>query len=331
MSTPTGYMAALQSLNPFTAASKDSQAYRTALHKLYPVLSVLEPRAETVVEAAEAVLEASRAIVAASKTVVAAAQIVVAASKTAVAEAQPIAAAEAEATSKLKIVIPQEEEEMKGFLAHKWGTLPYINDEDLTAFLEGKLPTHATQSAFGDMDFVIRRSGLATYLAVRKTCAAKGYYTEELYGDGHAGIPRAIPIDLHSEEGLAAFAAGKPLPNPIYLRRKKEEEEAAAVAAVAAVAVSRRVPRIYYPSLDEFWPAIRARNFTKMLGGTHRGYVKNKEFLAARIGITVAELNRLNPLLFAKRTGMNVRSLMDRSTYFTMECRMNSVYCGARV
>lgn len=122
--------------------------------------------------------------------------------------------------------------------AKVWGTLPYINDEDFAAFLKGEEMTHATQRAFGDMDFVIRCSGLATYIAVRKACATKGYYQEELYGDGHANIPRAIPIDLHSEEGLAAFAAGKPLPHPLYTQKKEAaaklaEAEAAAAAKLA--------------------------------------------------------------------------------------------------
>jgi len=108
-----------------------------------------------------------------------------------------------------------------------FGTRPYITDQEVDAYLKGIYPTEATETAVGDLSFFIWTRGIATYKAVRHRLAEEGYFVEEI--DGNACIPRPFPIDLHSEEGLAAFAAGKPLPHPVHLRKEQQKKVAVKV------------------------------------------------------------------------------------------------------
>jgi hypothetical protein len=144
-----------------------------------------------------------------------------------------IKAEEAETKAEVAEVKP-EVVEVKAEDDKHWGTCPYITDEDLDLILAGKTPKQATWEAIFNMQQTIRNCGIASHLIVRKRLAEKGYYEEELFG--YARIPRPFPIDLHSEEGLAAYAAGKPLPHPVYLREKQKQEAAAMVKAEEAAA-----------------------------------------------------------------------------------------------
>jgi len=57
----------------------------------------------------------------------------------------------------------------------------------------------------------------------------------------------------------------------------------------------------YYPTLNQFWPAVRARNFVKELGLTPGNYTKNMETLSARAGVHPKQMCHINPLTFAER------------------------------
>ncbi len=82
---------------------------------------------------------------------------------------------------------------------------------------------------------------------------------------------------------------------------------------------------IYYPTLDEFWPAVRARNFVKALGGNPTKYVENMAFLAARAGVHVKQMWLVNPITFAERNCIpSVRKLLGHRTYVTLELVRNS-------
>jgi len=105
--------------------------------------------------------------------------------------------------------------------AKVWGTLPYITDADFARYLDGQLPIEATERAFGDMEFFIWTRGLATYKLDRQSSAEKGCFVEELSGGANPCFLRPFPIDLHSEEGRAAFAAGKPLPHPSAVKANR--------------------------------------------------------------------------------------------------------------
>ena len=127
----------------------------------------------------------------------------------------------------------------------KWrGRRPYVTDKDLALFLAGKTPKQATQMAIFNMEQCIRNGGIATHLLVRKTLAEKGYYPEEVYG--YANILHPFPIDLHSDEGLFAFAAGKPLPHPVYLRKLAVEAEVKAAPAPATAVKETKAKRSWW-------------------------------------------------------------------------------------
>jgi hypothetical protein len=136
----------------------------------------------------------------------------------------------AEATKKAEVAKDAEEaKEAQGQVAaleqalkeKVWGTLPYITDEDFTRYLDGQLPIEATQKAFGDMEFFIWTRGIDTYKLSRQSSAEKGCFVEEISGGANPCFLRPFPIDLHSEEGRAAYAAGKPLPHPSVVKAKR--------------------------------------------------------------------------------------------------------------
>jgi hypothetical protein len=58
---------------------------------------------------------------------------------------------------------------------------------------------------------------------------------------------------------------------------------------------------VRYASLNEYWPAVRARNFVKALGEVPTTYTKNLEFLAARACVPVNHMPFVNPITFAER------------------------------
>jgi hypothetical protein len=149
------------------------------------------------------------------------------AAKAAKAKAEAAAEAEAEAAEEAH---GQEDQRRQTALERAleekvWGTLPYITDADFARYLDGQLPIEATERAFGDMEFFIWTRGIATYKLNRQSSAKKGCFVEEISGGHNPCFLRPFPIDLHSKEGLAAFAAGKPLPHPSY--NFQEEEQAA--------------------------------------------------------------------------------------------------------
>ncbi len=85
---------------------------------------------------------------------------------------------------------------------------------------------------------------------------------------------------------------------------------------------------IRYPSLNEFWPAIRAKNFVKALGGKPGNYLKNMEFLAACAGVHVKQMDMVNPLTFADRNWLSARisTMIGMSERMTLEHFRQSTY-----
>jgi len=76
---------------------------------------------------------------------------------------------------------------------------------------------------------------------------------------------------------------------------------------------------IRYPSLDEFWPAIRVRNFVKALGFPATNYAENMAFLAARAGVHVKQMNMVNPLTFAERNNIDIVSILGSREGFMLD------------
>jgi len=85
---------------------------------------------------------------------------------------------------------------------------------------------------------------------------------------------------------------------------------------------------IRYPSLDEFWPAVRARRFVQALGGKATKYVENMAFLAERAGVHPAQMDKINPLTFAERNGLlcSVRKMLGERTYVELDRWRNSTW-----
>jgi len=85
------------------------------------------------------------------------------------------------------------------------------------------------------------------------------------------------------------------------------------------------MPSIRYATLDEYWPAVRARAFVKALGEVPTTYPKNMEILAAHAGVPVKHMPWLNPIAFAERlcsaefsTQANLTKVMGKRAYFDM-------------
>ena len=86
---------------------------------------------------------------------------------------------------------------------------------------------------------------------------------------------------------------------------------------------------IRYPSLDEFWPAVRAKNFVRALGEKATNYEANMKILAARAGVHWKQMDMVNPLTFADRNWLSVRtktSLMNMDTRSKLEWIRQSTY-----
>jgi len=82
---------------------------------------------------------------------------------------------------------------------------------------------------------------------------------------------------------------------------------------------------IRYPSLDAYWPAVRARAFVKAIGKVPTTYAKNMEILAAYAGVSVGQMSWVNPITFAERlctaafsTQANLIKVLGKSAYFSM-------------
>ena len=95
------------------------------------------------------------------------------------------------------------------------------------------------------------------------------------------------------------------------------------------------MPSIRYASLDEYWPAVRARAFAaevRSLGGgpgftTPRRltYAKNMEILAKWAGVPVNHMPWVNPITFAERlcsaafsSPENLKKVMGKRAYSEM-------------
>ena len=77
-----------------------------------------------------------------------------------------------------------------------------------------------------------------------------------------------------------------------------------------------------YPSLNAFWPAVRARNFVKLLGQKPGNYVHNMAILAAKAGVAPEQMWRINPLtLGATFHKDNLLSTLGKYTYAHLERR----------
>jgi hypothetical protein len=88
------------------------------------------------------------------------------------------------------------------------------------------------------------------------------------------------------------------------------------------------MPSIRYPDLDEFWPAVRARNFVKLLGFKPSKYEENMVILAARAGVHVKQMQYVNPLTFAERSWIHprARTLIEQSVYIKLDLIRQSTY-----
>jgi len=72
----------------------------------------------------------------------------------------------------------------------------------------------------------------------------------------------------------------------------------------------------HYPTINEFWPARRARNFVKAgWGGSFPTYAKNMEWLSIVARVHVDQMCHVNPVTFAERNGLLAESLLGKSTY----------------
>jgi hypothetical protein len=83
---------------------------------------------------------------------------------------------------------------------------------------------------------------------------------------------------------------------------------------------------IRYPSLDEFWPAIRARNFVKALGLTATNYAENMALLAKKAGVHPTQMSMVNPLTFAERNGINIVSLLGSREGFILDMERDQAW-----
>jgi len=88
-----------------------------------------------------------------------------------------------------------------------------------------------------------------------------------------------------------------------------------------------------YPTIDQFWPAARARRFIKVgWGGAFPTYAKNMEWLAMAGGVSVDQLYLINPLTFAEKQGLLALPLLGKSTYnFLDAARRRSVAIGTKM
>jgi hypothetical protein len=59
--------------------------------------------------------------------------------------------------------------------------------------------------------------------------------------------------------------------------------------------------RVRYASLNEYWPAVRARAFVKALGKVPTTYVRNLALLAAHANVPVNHMPFVNPITYAER------------------------------
>ena len=89
----------------------------------------------------------------------------------------------------------------------------------------------------------------------------------------------------------------------------------------------------YYPTLNEFWPAVRAKNFVKELGEKPGNYAKNMETLAAIARVHPKQMNRVNPVTFAERhfrksfyPTANLTKILGGDTYSRLNDERNSPY-----
>jgi hypothetical protein len=77
----------------------------------------------------------------------------------------------------------------------------------------------------------------------------------------------------------------------------------------------------YPKSLDDNWPAIRARNFVKALGITPgRDYTMNMTILASKAKISIEELIIMNPIGYAQKDDIKIshktcQELLGRKQY----------------
>lgn len=85
-----------------------------------------------------------------------------------------------------------------------------------------------------------------------------------------------------------------------------------------------------YPTIDEYWPARRARNFIKAgWGGSFPKYAKNMQWLSMLAGVPVEQMCYVNPVTFAERNGLLAESLLGKSTYeylITLRMEQQSIF-----
>jgi hypothetical protein len=85
-----------------------------------------------------------------------------------------------------------------------------------------------------------------------------------------------------------------------------------------------------YPTIDEYWPARRARNFVKAgWGGSFPKYAKNMQWLSMLAGVPVEQMCYVNPVTFAERNGLLAESLLGKSTYeylITLRMEQQSIF-----
>jgi len=88
-----------------------------------------------------------------------------------------------------------------------------------------------------------------------------------------------------------------------------------------------------YPTLNQFWPAVRARNFVKELGLKPGNYTKNMETLSVRAGVHPKQMSRVNPLTFAEREigcdHVSLVGILGKNTYAQLDMERHKTWGSA--
>jgi hypothetical protein len=87
--------------------------------------------------------------------------------------------------------------------------------------------------------------------------------------------------------------------------------------------------------MEQFWPAVRARNFVKELRKQPGNYAKNMETLATIAGVHPKQMSLVNPVTFAERhfghssdyfVAANLKKILGNETYCELNQERHSLY-----
>ena len=76
-----------------------------------------------------------------------------------------------------------------------------------------------------------------------------------------------------------------------------------------------------YPSMNDYWPAVRAKKFITLLGQEPKNYDWNMRALAQTAGVHVFQMDGVNPITFGERNfpSVNLRKILGQATYQHLE------------